>query len=251
MKTTLPSASGIISRTRSSPVTPKMHRALRQQMRDLGRRQIGDLDAGQIGDRAAIVARAARLDQLEPGAREEASAFSCSRPLAGTAMTKGALMARSRSAASRSIQTAKPTAGIGVRAAEPASASRRSGRRRPAGSAARLRRIVQLELRSRCSSRGRVPNAVAKRMRGDVDAARRQETRCGSRTGRATRSSLSLASRASARSSAAAASGSPLDREKALDQRARLAAAARSARRARPAPESGRRSRRPSGRRRR
>ena len=40
-----------------------MHRALRELLRDVGRRQIGDLDAGQVGDRAAIVARAARLDE--------------------------------------------------------------------------------------------------------------------------------------------------------------------------------------------
>ena len=34
-------------------------------------REIGDLDAGQALDGAAIVALAARLDELEPGAREE------------------------------------------------------------------------------------------------------------------------------------------------------------------------------------
>ena len=49
----------------------EMHRALRQQVDDLGGREIGHLDAGQVGDRAAIVALAARLDELEPGAREE------------------------------------------------------------------------------------------------------------------------------------------------------------------------------------
>ena len=48
-----------------------MHRALRQQVDDFGSREIRHLDAGQIGDRAAVVARAARLDELEPGAREE------------------------------------------------------------------------------------------------------------------------------------------------------------------------------------
>ena len=46
----------------------EMDRALRQRAGDLGGRQIGDLDAGQAGDRAAIVARAARLDQLQAGA---------------------------------------------------------------------------------------------------------------------------------------------------------------------------------------
>ena len=58
------SASGIISRIRSSPVTPKCTAPCASCAGDLGGREIGDLDAGQAGDRAAIVARAARLDQL-------------------------------------------------------------------------------------------------------------------------------------------------------------------------------------------
>ena len=49
----------------------EMDGALRQKLRDLGGRDEGDLDAGQVGDGAAIVARAARLDEIEPGAREE------------------------------------------------------------------------------------------------------------------------------------------------------------------------------------
>ena len=49
----------------------EMHRALRQQVDDLGGREICHLDIGKIGDRAAIVAHSARLDELEPSAREE------------------------------------------------------------------------------------------------------------------------------------------------------------------------------------
>ena len=49
----------------------EMYGALRQQPDDLGGREVGHLDARQVRDGAAIVARTARLDELEPGAREE------------------------------------------------------------------------------------------------------------------------------------------------------------------------------------
>ena len=49
----------------------KMHGAGGKLRRDLGSREIGDLDAVEPGDGAAIVARAARLDQRQAGAREE------------------------------------------------------------------------------------------------------------------------------------------------------------------------------------
>src|SRR5262249_30295471 len=49
----------------------EMHRPLRQLVGDFGGRQIGDLDLIEPGDRAAVVARAARLDQREAGAGEE------------------------------------------------------------------------------------------------------------------------------------------------------------------------------------
>ena len=48
-----------------------MHGALRELRGDFGGREIGDLDAVEPGDGAAIVARAARLDQREAGAGEE------------------------------------------------------------------------------------------------------------------------------------------------------------------------------------
>ena len=49
----------------------EMHGARRELRGDFGGREIGDLDAVEPGDGAAIVARPARLDQREAGAREE------------------------------------------------------------------------------------------------------------------------------------------------------------------------------------
>ena len=91
-----------------------MHRALRQQQRDLRSREIGDLDAGQALDRAAIVALAARLDQLEPGAREERVGVLLQAALGGHRDDEGAAHDGLPQAMSRSIHTPSPTAGIGV-----------------------------------------------------------------------------------------------------------------------------------------
>jgi len=49
----------------------EVHSALRQLPGDLGRRKIRHLDVLQPGDGAAIVARAARLDEWQPGTGEE------------------------------------------------------------------------------------------------------------------------------------------------------------------------------------
>ncbi len=65
------SASGIISRTRSSPVTPRCA-APCASCDDFTRGQIGNLDAVHALDGAAIVAHAARLDQAQACACEEA-----------------------------------------------------------------------------------------------------------------------------------------------------------------------------------
>ena len=92
----------------------EMHRALRQQLDDLGGREIGDLDARQVGDRAAIVARAARLDEFEAGAREERFRVLVQPALGRHGDDERRAHDAPRSAASRSIQTAKPTAGIGL-----------------------------------------------------------------------------------------------------------------------------------------
>ena len=50
----------------------EMHRALAELRGDFGGGQIGDLDAVEACDGAAIVAGAARLDEFEAGAGEEA-----------------------------------------------------------------------------------------------------------------------------------------------------------------------------------
>jgi hypothetical protein len=91
----------------------EMHAALRQLRGDVGGREVGDLDAGHAGDRAAIFARAARLHQLEAGAREELLGIFLQPPL-------GRHREHERRAhdtlpiwVRRSIHTANPTAGIG------------------------------------------------------------------------------------------------------------------------------------------
>ena len=50
---------------------PRCTAPWRELRGDFRRREIGDLDAVKAGDGAAIVARAARLDEFEPGAREK------------------------------------------------------------------------------------------------------------------------------------------------------------------------------------
>ena len=49
----------------------EMREALRELADDLRGREKRDFDAGQIGDGAAIVARAAALDEFQSGAGEE------------------------------------------------------------------------------------------------------------------------------------------------------------------------------------
>ena len=92
----------------------EMHRALREQLGDFAGRQIGDLDAGHALDRAAIVALAARLDELEPGAREERVGVLLQPALGGDRDDEGAAHDGLPQATSRSIHTPSPTAGIGV-----------------------------------------------------------------------------------------------------------------------------------------
>ena len=90
--------------------------ALRKLGRDLLRREIGDLDAGQVGDRAAIVARAARLDELQAGAGKERLGVFLKPALGRHGDDQRRAHAAPPLAATRSIQTAKPTAGIGASA---------------------------------------------------------------------------------------------------------------------------------------
>ncbi len=92
----------------------EMHHALAELLGDFRGREVSDLDAVEALDGAAIVARAARLDQFEPGAREEG--FSV---LLQAAFRRHGKKERRVAhdappqAASSSIEAAKPTAGIG------------------------------------------------------------------------------------------------------------------------------------------
>ena len=151
----------------------EMHRALRQQLDDLGGREIGHLDAGKVGDGAAIVARAARLDELEPGAREEGFRVLLQPALGRHRDDERRAHVPPRNAASRSIQTAKPTAGIALGAAEPREQPviASAGDQRPGVACGR---IVQLEHEA-----GVVVEAAAEGGgeldAADVDAARGQK----------------------------------------------------------------------------
>ena len=98
----------------------EMRRAGGELADDLGRGDIGDLDARQAGDRAAIVARAAPLHELEPGAGEERRGAFLQPPLRGDgederafgAVPEGRRHQRSPPFASRSSEIAAPTAGM-------------------------------------------------------------------------------------------------------------------------------------------
>ena len=184
-----------------------MHGALRQQLGDLRRREIGHLDARQIGDGAAIVARAARLDELEPGAREERFGVLLQAALGRHGDDEGA----AHVSAPAGGQPLDPDREADRRdrhwAARAASAVRHSGRRRRTGRlpAARGRAA---RTRSRCNSRGR----GRRRSRSGCGRHRcraRPGSRCGFRTDRARRRASRPASRAKVRSASAASSGSP------------------------------------------
>ena len=186
----------------------EMHRALRQQVGDLGGREVGDLDAGKVGDGAAIVARAARLDQLEPGAREEGFGVFLQPALGRHGDDeRRRSCARSRNAASRSIQTAKPTAGIALGAAEP----REQPVIAPAGdelAGGRRAGIVQLEHEAGvvvepAAEGGREADAP------DIDAARGKKAGAALEQVERGVERRSWRRAQSARSSAAASSGSP------------------------------------------
>src|SRR5262249_51493870 len=89
----------------------EMHRALRELLGDLRRRQIRDLDPGEAGDGAAIVARTARLDELQARACEEVFRVLLQAALGRHGDDEGRAHDAPPSAARRSIHTAKPTAG--------------------------------------------------------------------------------------------------------------------------------------------
>src|SRR5437667_1448609 len=97
-----------------------MHRALGQKLGDLGGREIGDVDARKVRNRSAVIAGAARLDEIEAGTREEGFRVLLQPALGGHGDDEGRAhgsppQVLTPQAASRSIQAAKPTAGIGAR----------------------------------------------------------------------------------------------------------------------------------------
>ncbi len=91
----------------------EMDRALRQLRRDFRCGQISDLDAVDAGNGAAIIARAARLDEFEPRAREEGFGVLLQPAFRRHGEDERRAHGAPPHAASRSIQAAKPTAGIG------------------------------------------------------------------------------------------------------------------------------------------
>ncbi len=95
-----------------------MHGALGKLGGDFARREIGDFHAVEAGNGAAIVAGAARLDQFQPGAREESLGVllqaSLRRHGKDERRAHAAAPALPAHAASSSIEAANPTAGIGA-----------------------------------------------------------------------------------------------------------------------------------------
>ena len=89
----------------------EMDGALRQLLGDFGGRQVGDLDAVDAVNSAAIVARAARLDEFQAGTRKK-----CFGALLQTALGRYSDDERAHDAspmpARRSMKMPRPTAGI-------------------------------------------------------------------------------------------------------------------------------------------
>ncbi len=91
-----------------------MHASLRKLQGNLVGRQIRDLDVGQLLDGAAVLAGAARLDQRQAGAREIGFGLLLQAALRRHGDDEGCAHRTPPARSSRSIQTEKPTAGIGV-----------------------------------------------------------------------------------------------------------------------------------------
>ncbi len=87
--------------------------ALRELGGDLGGRQIGDLDAVEAGNGAAVIARAAGLDEFEPGPGEKVFRILL-QPAFGRHGEDEWRIHDAPPAARSSIDAAKPTAGIGA-----------------------------------------------------------------------------------------------------------------------------------------
>ena len=95
----------------------EMHGALAELLGDLGRGQISHFDAVEARDGAAIVAGAARLDEIKAGAGKKALGVLLQPALRRHGEEeRGGVHAAPPHAVSSSIEAAKPTAGIGARA---------------------------------------------------------------------------------------------------------------------------------------
>ena len=87
--------------------------ALREGLHDLGGGEIGHPDGGKIRDAAAIITRPARLEQREPRACEKRFRILLQPPFGRHSNDESFAHVSPWNVASRSIQTAKPTAGMG------------------------------------------------------------------------------------------------------------------------------------------
>ena len=94
----------------------EMHRADAELRGDVRGGEIGDLDARHSGDGAAVFARAARLDELQARAREEAFRVLLQAALRRDGENERRAHGSVPIAFRRSIHTEKPTAGIGAAA---------------------------------------------------------------------------------------------------------------------------------------
>src|SRR5436190_11144585 len=93
-----------------------MRRALHQLRGDVGRREIGDLDIVKANDGAAVFTRAAWLHQVEACTREKRFSIFLQPAFRWHCDDERSAHAAPPLPARRSIQTAKPTAGIGAEA---------------------------------------------------------------------------------------------------------------------------------------
>ena len=94
------------------PGHSQMGRACGQVSDDFGRREKGDFHTGQLRQRAAIVARAACLHHVQPGAGEKVTGIFLQPALGGHSEDEGGAVAHAARSGRRSIQMAAPTAGI-------------------------------------------------------------------------------------------------------------------------------------------
>src|SRR5687767_6929116 len=93
-----------------------MCRALRELRSNIRRGKIGDFHVLEAGDAAAVFPRAARFYEIKAGAREKRFGVFLQAAFRRHCEDEGTAHAALPLAASRSIQTAKPTAGIGAKA---------------------------------------------------------------------------------------------------------------------------------------